>query len=63
MGSCCDRRCGFFFADRLTVAGLGEDIATNVGVNYARIVLAGTALIAVATGVVTVVVGALPFWA
>ncbi|MCT1635462.1 iron chelate uptake ABC transporter family permease subunit [Corynebacterium pseudodiphtheriticum] len=51
----------FFFADRLTVAGLGEDIATNVGVNYARIVLAGTALIAVATGVVTVVVGALPF--
>lgn len=51
----------FFFADRLTVAGLGEDIATNVGVNYARMVLIGTALIAVATGVVTVVVGSLPF--
>lgn len=51
----------FFFADRLTVAGLGEGIATNVGVNYARMVLIGTALIAVATGVVTVVVGSLPF--
>lgn len=24
----------FFFADRLTVVGLGQDIATNVGVNY-----------------------------
>ncbi|AWB82376.1 iron ABC transporter permease [Corynebacterium yudongzhengii] len=51
----------FFFADRLTVAGLGEDIATNVGVNYSLIVLIGTGLIAVATGIVTVVVGTLPF--
>lgn len=51
----------FFYADRLTVAGLGEDFATNVGVNYQRMVLLGTALIAVATGVVTVVVGNLPF--
>ncbi|MBH0008019.1 ABC transporter permease [Salinibacterium sp. SWN1162] len=51
----------FLFADRLTVAGLGQDIATNVGVNYNQILLIGTALIAVATGVVTVVVGNLPF--
>ncbi|MGZ0212354.1 MAG: ABC transporter permease [Actinomycetales bacterium] len=51
----------FIFADRLTVAGLGQDIATNVGVNYNQILLIGTALIAVATGVVTVVVGNLPF--
>lgn len=51
----------FFYADRLTVAGLGEEIATNVGLNYQRLVLIGTALIAIATGVVTVVVGSLPF--
>lgn len=51
----------FFYADRLTVAGLGEDVATNLGVNYNRMVLIGTGLIAVATGVVTVVVGSLPF--
>ncbi len=51
----------FFFADRLTVAGLGEEIATNVGLNYNRMILIGTGLIAVATGVVTVVVGSLPF--
>ncbi|MEX3505668.1 ABC transporter permease [Corynebacterium sp. LK2510] len=51
----------FFYADKLTVAGLGEDIATNVGLNYSRIVLIGTALVAVASGVVTVVVGNPPF--
>ena len=51
----------FFFADRLTVAGLGKDIATNVGLNYERIVLIGVGLVAIASGVVTVVVGMLPF--
>ena len=51
----------FITADRLTVAGLGEEIATNVGLDYQRIMLLGTALIAIATGVVTVVVGNLPF--
>ncbi|WP_422115955.1 ABC transporter permease [Brachybacterium sp. UNK5269] len=51
----------FLVADRLTVAGLGEDIATNVGVDYQRVLLLGTGLVAIATGVVTVVVGNLPF--
>ena len=51
----------FIVADRFTVAGLGEEIATNVGLSYQRVVLLGTGLIAVATGVVTVVVGNLPF--
>lgn len=48
-------------ADRLTAAGLGEDMATNIGLNYRRTVLVGTGLIAIAVGVVTVVVGNLPF--
>lgn len=51
----------FIFADKLTAAGLGEDIATNIGLNYNQILLLGTALVSIATGVVTVVVGALPF--
>lgn len=51
----------FITADRFTVAGLGEDVATNVGLNYNQIMLLGTGLIAIATGVVTVVVGNLPF--
>lgn len=51
----------FVVADRFTVAGLGKDIATNVGLNYEAIVFTGVAMVAVATGVVTVVIGALPF--
>lgn len=51
----------FLSADRLTVAGLGRDIATSVGVDHARVLLVGTGLVAVATGVTTVVVGFLPF--
>ncbi|KAA9089787.1 ABC transporter permease [Microbacterium radiodurans] len=48
-------------ADRLTAAGLGKDVATTLGVDYDRVLLFGTALVAIATGVVTVVVGFLPF--
>ncbi|MGO1435567.1 MAG: ABC transporter permease [Canibacter sp.] len=51
----------FFTADRFTVAGLGEDIAKNVGLNYRLVLLLGITMVAVATGVVTVIVGALPF--
>lgn len=51
----------FVVADRFTVAGLGKEVATNVGLSYERVVFLGTALVAVATGVTTVVVGFLPF--
>ena len=51
----------FIAADRFTLAGLGKDIATNVGINHTRIVFLGTGLVALAAGTVTVVVGNLPF--
>lgn len=51
----------FWLADRLTLAGLGEEYATNVGLNYSLLMLVGTMMIALSTGVVTVVVGSLPF--
>ena len=51
----------FIFADRLTLAGLGEDIATSLGVNYNRIVLLGTGLVSLAVGIVAAVIGNLPF--
>ncbi len=51
----------FLYADRLTLAGLGEDVATSLGVNYKRIVLLGTGLIALAVGIVAAVIGNLPF--
>jgi ABC-type enterochelin transport system, permease component len=51
----------FIYADKLTLAGLGEDVATSLGVNYNRIVILGTALISLAVGIVTAVIGNLPF--
>lgn len=51
----------FIMADRFTVAGLGKNLATTIGVNYERVVFAGTAMVALATGVTTSVVGFIPF--
>lgn len=51
----------FIYADRLTLAGLGEDVATSLGANYNRIVLIGTGLISFAVGIVAAVIGNLPF--
>ncbi|MGE6377064.1 ABC transporter permease [Peribacillus muralis] len=51
----------FIYANRLTLAGLGEDVATSLGVNYNRIVLFGTGLISLAVGIVAAVIGNLPF--
>ena len=50
-----------FAADRFTVAGLGRDLATNAGLHYERTVFLGTCLVAVATGITSVVVGFIPF--
>lgn len=50
----------FVMADRITVAGLGKDVATSVGLKYETVLIGGTALVAVAAGVTTAVVGFLP---
>lgn len=51
----------FLVADQFTAAGLGKDMATNVGLNYTLVLFMGTAMVAVATGVTATVVGTLPF--
>ncbi|REB05590.1 ABC transporter permease [Sporosarcina sp. BI001-red] len=51
----------FIYANRLTLAGLGEDVATSLGVNYNGIILIATALISLAVGIVATVIGNLPF--
>ncbi len=48
-------------ADRFTVAGLGEETATNLGLNYRAVIFLGTTLVALATGITSVVVGFIPF--
>lgn len=53
--------CIFVYADRLTLAGLGDDVATSLGVNYNRIIIVGTAIISFAVGLVVSVIGNVPF--
>jgi iron complex transport system permease protein len=48
-------------ADRFTVAGLGEDTARSLGLDARRVLALGVVIIAVVTGVLVVVTGALPF--
>lgn len=49
------------YADKITVAGLGESVSKNLGLNYKQIVLIGTALVSINVGIVSAVVGNLPF--
>lgn len=51
----------YFFANRFVMAGLGQDFATNLGLNYKQTLFIGLLLVSVITGVVIVTVGAIPF--
>lgn len=51
----------YLTADRFTIAGLGRDTATGLGLPYRRILFTGLTLVALATGVTAVVVGFIPF--
>ncbi|KKB13143.1 iron ABC transporter permease [Devosia geojensis] len=51
----------YIAADRFTVAGLGEDFTTNLGLDYRRVLTLGLSIVAMVTAVVVVTVGAIPF--
>lgn len=51
----------YLAADRFTIAGLGKEVATNLGLRHERIMLVGVSMVALATGVTTIVVGFVPF--
>ena len=48
-------------ADRFTVAGMGEEVSTNLGLNHRAVMRLGLSIVAVVTAVVVVVVGSVPF--
>lgn len=51
----------YLFANRFTLAGMGRDVAVNLGVNYHRVLYGGMALAASVSAVAVVVVGGIPF--
>jgi iron complex transport system permease protein len=48
-------------ADRFTVAGMGQDVTTNLGMNHRRVVTLGLVVVSMVTAVVVVTVGIVPF--
>ncbi|WP_236826567.1 MULTISPECIES: ABC transporter permease [unclassified Blastococcus] len=48
-------------ADRFSVIGLGEEFATNLGLDYRRVVAIGMVVVAVITAAVLVTAGMIPF--
>jgi iron complex transport system permease protein len=48
-------------ADRFTVAGMGEDFTTNLGLNYRRVVSLGLVIVSMVTAAVIVTCGMIPF--
>lgn len=51
----------YLYANRFTVAGMGEDFSKNLGVAYKRIVNFGLVLVALITTTVVLTVGMIPF--
>ena len=51
----------FLYANQFTIAGLGKDISTNLGLNHNTIVMIGLLIVALISAIVVVTVGAIPF--
>ncbi|GKV65420.1 MULTISPECIES: ABC transporter permease [Sporosarcina] len=51
----------YLYANRFTVAGMGEDFSKNLGLAYKRIVNIGLVLVALITTTVVLTVGLIPF--
>lgn len=51
----------YLFANRFTIAGMGEEFAVNLGLNYKRIVNIGLIIVALITSLVVLTVGMIPF--
>jgi len=51
----------YWFADRFTIAGMGEDFASSLGLNYRQTVNIGLIIAALNTSVVILTAGLIPF--
>ncbi|WP_297195392.1 iron chelate uptake ABC transporter family permease subunit [uncultured Campylobacter sp.] len=51
----------YIYANKITIAGMGEDIALNLGVSYRFILNLGLIIVAIITSIIVLTVGILPF--
>ena len=51
----------YIYANRFTIAGMGEDFATNLGLNYKKVVNLGLVIVALVTVCVVVTAGSIPY--
>ncbi|WP_044640659.1 ABC transporter permease [Risungbinella massiliensis] len=51
----------YLYAHRFTIAGMGEDFSSNLGLNYRSVVNIGLVIVALVTTVVVLTVGVIPF--
>lgn len=51
----------FIYAQKFSIAGMGEDFSKNLGVSYKAVVLVGLLIVAMITSLTFVMVGILPF--
>lgn len=51
----------YLYANKFTIAGMGEDFSTSLGMNHKRIVNIGLVIVALVSVVVILSVGAIPF--
>lgn len=51
----------YIYANKFTVAGMGEDFSTNLGLNYKQVINIGLIIVAMVASVVVLTVGMIPF--
>lgn len=51
----------YLFANKFTIAGMGEDFSKNLGLNYRQVVNLGLGIVALVTASVVLSVGVIPF--
>ncbi|AIG26289.1 ABC transporter permease [Brevibacillus sp. 7WMA2] len=51
----------FLYANKFTVAGMGEEFAVNLGLNYQRVINIGLIIVAMISSLVLLTVGMIPF--
>lgn len=51
----------YLYANKFTIAGMGEEFAVNLGLNHKKVVNIGLVIVALVTSVVVITVGIIPF--